>query len=86
MTRSIVDETTAAMDALAGRAQAVFLRTPPGVIAAVLASLGVRATAHDAIWSDWHMLEHRGDFAACRQPADYARIWLRLKLQQVGEG
>lgn len=54
------------------------------IMAHALTSLGLRPDG--GFFADWYMLHHRGDFAACRQPADYTRAWLRLKLQQVGEG
>ena len=60
------------------------LKISPGIVASMLQSLGVRADA--GFLADLAMLEHRGDFTACRQPADHVRLWLRLKLQQVGEG
>ncbi len=60
------------------------LTTPPGIVASMCQQLGVRLD--DGMLSDLLMLEHRGDFQSCRQPADYVRLWLRLKLQQTGEG
>lgn len=80
---TVIDDTTAAYDAINARIREP-LRTSPGVIASVLAGAGVRAHADDAFWADWQMLEQRGDFDACRQPGDYLKVYLRLKLQQAG--
>ena len=87
---TVIDDTAAALDAINSRILdnesnlLRTLRTPVGIIAAVLSGAGVRAHAEDAFWADWQMLEARGDFAACRQPGDYCKVYLRLKLQQMG--
>lgn len=86
---TVIDDTTAAYDAinsriLDDRGKVQPIRTPVGIVASVLAGAGVRAHAGDAFWSDWQMLEQRGDLAACRQPGDYLKVYLRLKLQQAG--